>query len=187
MPMTQREQISRATGIPKDFIKSDAAKTPGVSYQAKPSEIKYHFYIICTDCKNMPLTKVKEMIMRELDILGYRVAKEHIYLDDKDLPNEYKALVGLKFDHMALRCFDSLESMKLPFPFRKELSRTFQAYFERYEDVIRKLAYPQDPDLVPNQKIRSEPRKLDRLIFSYAKVFPEIRRKEDLSKSCQKT
>jgi hypothetical protein len=44
-PMTQRDHLAMDTGIPKDFIKSDAATKPGVNFQAKPSEIRYHFYI----------------------------------------------------------------------------------------------------------------------------------------------
>lgn len=155
-PMSQREQVSKVTGIPKDFIKSDAATKPGVGYQAKPSEIRYHFYIICLDCKYMPVTKVKDLILKELEQLGYRLNKEAVYVDDKDLPNDYKALVGFKFDHIALKCYDSLERMRLPFQFKKELSRTFQAYFEKYENVIKKIAYPSDPSMCPNQKIRRD-------------------------------
>lgn len=159
MNISQREQVSRVTGIPKDFIKSDAATKPGVGFQAKPSEIRYHFYIFCLGCKYMPVTKVKDLLLRELEQLGYRLNKEAIYVDDKDLENDYKALVGFKFDHIALKCYDSLEKMKLPFEFRKELSRTFKAYFDKYEDVITRIAYPTDPQLGPNQKIRRESRK----------------------------
>lgn len=156
LPISQREQVSQATGIPKDFIKSDEATKPGVVYQAKPSEIRYHFYIICMDCKHMPVTKVKDLILKELESLGYRLNKEAVYVDDKDLEMDYKALVGLKFDHTALRCFDSLNKMQLPFGFKTKLSRTFEAYFEKYEHVIKKLAYPTDPVMCPNQKIRRE-------------------------------
>ena len=153
---SQREQYSKFTGIPEEFIKSDAARKPGVGFQAKPSEIKYHFYIIWMDCKFMPVTKVKDIILKEIEGLGCKINKESLYVDDKDLENEYKALVGFKFDHIALKIYDNLEKMKLPFPFKKELSRTFKAYYEKYEEYIKKLAYPTDPQMCPNMRIRRE-------------------------------
>ena len=153
---SQREQYSKYTGIPEEFLKSDAAWKPGIGYQAKPSEIKYHIYIICMDCKYMPVTKVKDIIQKEIEGLGYKINKEWLYVDDKDLDNEYKALVGFKFDHIALKCYDSLEKINLPFPFKKELSRTFKAYYEKNETVIKKLAYPSDPQMCPNMRMRRE-------------------------------
>ena len=151
--VSQREQVSFNTGIPKDLLKSDLATNPGVSYQAKPSEIRYHFYIICLNCKNLPVQKVKDYICEELAKLGFKVSKEAIYIDDKEYEKDFKALVGLKFDHKALQCFDNSNRMKFPFRFRTELSRTFAAYMEKYGDAIRTMAYPSDPMMCPNQKI----------------------------------
>lgn len=164
MQISQREQYSRYTGIPEEFIKSDAATKPGVGFQAKPSEIRYHFYIICMNCKHMPVTRVKDLILKELENLGHKLNKEAVYVDDKDLDNEYKALVGFKFDHIALKCYDSLEKMNLPFEFRKELSRTFKVFYKEYKDYIQKLAYPPDPMMCPNQRIRRDSGRQDGLI-----------------------
>jgi len=102
-PISHREKVSRELGIPADFIKSDAATKPGITYQPKPSEIRYHFYIICMDCRDLHVTKVKDLIIREIEELGYKLNKEYVYVDDKDLEPEYKALVGFKFDHIALK------------------------------------------------------------------------------------
>ena len=154
--ISQREQISLKTGIPKDLIKSDIATQHGVNYQAKPSELRYHFYIICLDCKNTPVPKIKDNICVELGKLGYKLNKEAIYIDDREYENDYKALVGLKFDHKALECFDNSNRMKLQFRFRTELSRTFAAYMEKYGDAIRTMAYPSDPMMGPNQKIEQQ-------------------------------
>jgi len=139
-----------------DFIKSDAATKPGVEFQAKHSEIRYHFYVICMNCLSFSVTEVKDFLLKELEKLGYRLNKEAVYVDDKDIKGEYKALIGFKFDHIAVKCFDNLEKMNLPFMFRKQYSRTFQAFLEKYEHVVRKIAYPIDPSMAPNQKIRRE-------------------------------
>uniref|UniRef100_A0A7S3KWT4 Uncharacterized protein n=1 Tax=Euplotes crassus TaxID=5936 RepID=A0A7S3KWT4_EUPCR len=89
----------------------------------------------------------------ELGKIGYKLNKEAIYIDDKEYENDYKALVGLKFDHKALQCFDNCNKMKLPFRFRLEMSRTFTSYLEKYGDAIRTMAYPTDPMMCPNQKL----------------------------------
>jgi hypothetical protein len=102
----------------------------------------------------MPVTEVKDYILKELDRLKFRLNKEAVYVDDKDLKGTYKALVGFKFDHMALQCFDRLEEMSLPFGFRKKLSRAFEAYMDKYGSIVNKMAYPSDPSLYPNQKIK---------------------------------
>lgn len=39
--------MSREIGVPSDFIKSKASTKPGIKYQAKQSELRYHFYLIC--------------------------------------------------------------------------------------------------------------------------------------------
>lgn len=49
-----------------------------------------------------------------------------------------------------------LDKIELPFKFRKELSRTFQAYYNKYETYIKRLAYPANADVWPNQRIREE-------------------------------
>jgi hypothetical protein len=103
----------------------------------------------------MHVTKVKDMILEELAHIGHRLNKECVYVDEKDIEH-YKALVGFKFDHIALKCYDSLEQMKLPFQFDKMLSRSFSAYMDKYGEAIKKLAYPSDPNLYPNMPKRDE-------------------------------
>jgi hypothetical protein len=93
------------------------------------------------------------VLLTELERIGFKLTKETVYVDDKDSQDEYKALVGLKFDHIALKCYDSLSKLNLPFRFRYELSRTFGSYFEKYGDVIKKLAYPANQLLAPNQTV----------------------------------
>ena len=105
----------------------------------------------------MPVTEVKDYILRELDRLKFRLNKEAVYVDDKDIKGTYKALVGFKFDHIALQCYDRLEEMSLPFRFRKSLSRAFEAYMDKYGGIVNKIAYPADPALYPNQKIKGKP------------------------------
>ena len=99
-----RENISREIGVPTDFIKCKASTKPGIKYQAKQSELRYHFYIIWYDCKSYHPTEVKDMIIREIEKLRFRVSTELIYVDDKDIEPNYKALIGFKFDHIAIKC-----------------------------------------------------------------------------------
>lgn len=44
------------------------------------------------------------MIVKEIERLKFKIAPENIYVDDKDIEPDYKALIGFKFDHIALKC-----------------------------------------------------------------------------------